>query len=281
MTVTADSRKEARGRIHAILGAFAPYNGTRVFLRRRRAPHALLRLRQRRLGRRAFLLGVDELAALAHLPGQDAIPGVVMAGAREIAPPPGLPATGKPLGRGSTGRQINLAVADARQHIHVLGPTGVGKSTLIARLVLADFDAGRGAVVIDPKGDLIEDILARIPAGREHDVDLLDPLDEAPPGLNVLDSPDRDLGATSSSASSAACSSATGAPAPTTSSAPPFSPSAPPRRQAPSPTCRGCSPTTTGNQASPNRSMIPCSARSGSGTANSQSPCARRPPGRC
>ena len=83
---------------------------------------------------------------------------------------------------------------DARRHIHVLGPTGVGKSTLIARLVLADFDAGRGAVVIDPKGDLVEDLLARIPAGRENEVDLLDPLDEAPPGLNVLDSPDRDLG---------------------------------------------------------------------------------------
>ena len=78
--------------------------------------------------------------------------------------------------------------------MHVLGPTGVGKSTLIARLALADFDAGRGAVVIDPKGDLIEDLLARIPAGREGDVDLLDPLDESPPGLNVLDSPDRDLG---------------------------------------------------------------------------------------
>jgi hypothetical protein len=194
VTVTADSRMEARGRIHAVLGAFAPYNGTRVFLRRWHAPRALLRLRQRRLGRRAFLLGVGELAALAHLPGQDAIPGVVMAGAREVAPPPGLPTTGKPIGVAAHGRQVNLAVADARQHLHVLGPTGVGKSTLIGRLVLADFDAGRGAVVIDPKGDLIEDLLARIPPGRENEVDLLDPMDPAPPGLNVLDSPDRDLG---------------------------------------------------------------------------------------
>jgi hypothetical protein len=62
-------------------------------------------------------------------------------------------------------------------------------------MALADFDAGRGAVVIDPKGDLVEDLLERIPAGREGEVDLLDPLDEAPPGLNVLDSPDRDLAA--------------------------------------------------------------------------------------
>jgi hypothetical protein len=194
VTVTAGSPPEARGRIHAVLGAFAPYNGTRVFLRRRRVFRAARKLAERRPGRRAFLLGVPELAALAHLPGQDAIPGVVMAGAREVAPPPGLPTRGKPLGRGTNGRQVNLAVEDARRHIHVLGPTGVGKSTLLARLVLADFDAGRGAVVIDPKGDLVEDLLARIPAGRENDVDLLDPLEDAPPGLNVLDSPDRDLG---------------------------------------------------------------------------------------
>jgi hypothetical protein len=194
VTVTARSRPEARGRIHAVLGAFAPYNGTRVFLCRRRAFRAQRKLRERRLGHRAFLLGMPELAALAHLPAQQAIPGVVMAGAREVAPPPGLPRRGKPLGRSTHGRQVNLAVEDARQHLHVLGPTGVGKSTLIARLVLSDFDAGRGAIVIDPKGDLVEDVLARIPSGREGEVDLLDPMDVAPPGLNVLDSPDRDLG---------------------------------------------------------------------------------------
>lgn len=194
VSVTAASRGEARGRIDAVLGAFAPYNGTRVFLRRRHVFAGGRKLDQRRPSWRAFLLGVPELAALAHLPAQQAIPGVVMAGAREVAPPPGLPKEGKPLGRGSNGKQVNLAVADARHHLHLLGPTGVGKSTLIARLVLADFDAGLGAVVIDPKGDLVEDLLARIPSGREGEVDLLDPLDMAPPGLNVLDSPDRDLG---------------------------------------------------------------------------------------
>jgi hypothetical protein len=194
VTVTAASRKQAQGRIHAVLGSFAPYNGTRVFLRRRHAFCAARKLDQRRPSWRAFLLGVPELAALAHLPTQQAIPGVLMAGAREVAPPPGLCKEGKPLGRSTNGKQVNLAVADARHHLHLLGPTGVGKSTLIARLVLADFDAGLGAVVIDPKGDLVEELLARIPRGREGEVDLLDPMDAAPPGLNVLDSPDRDLG---------------------------------------------------------------------------------------
>jgi hypothetical protein len=193
VTVTASSGREARGRIHAVLGSFAPYNGTRVWLRRRNAPHAQARLAQRRLGRRGFLLGVAELAALAHLPTAEAIPGVIMAGARDVPPPPGLAGGGKPLGH-SGGRGVHLDVADARQHLHILGPTGVGKSTLIANLVLSDLQAGRGAVVIDPKGDLVEDLLARIPAGRENRVDLLDPLDPSPPALNVLDSPDRDLG---------------------------------------------------------------------------------------
>jgi TraM recognition site of TraD and TraG/Helicase HerA, central domain len=194
VSVGAPNRRNARGRLDAVLGAFAPYDGAQVFLRRRHVTSSRRKLRERWLARSAFLLSVDELAALAHLPAQTAIPGLLISGAREIAPPPGLPPQGKPLGHSTNDRQVNLAVEDARQHLHVLGPTGVGKSTLIGRLALSDLEAGRGAVVIDPKGDLIEDLLARIPDGRENDVDLLDPLDEAPPGLNVLDSPDRDLG---------------------------------------------------------------------------------------
>jgi hypothetical protein len=192
IAVTASSRSEARGRLDAVLGGFAPYEG-RVGLRRRRVRKLEARISERQLGRRAFLASTNEVAALAHLPSELAIPGLVRASARKVAMPPGPSAGGKPLGV-SAGRKVHLAVADARQHLHILGPTGVGKSTLIARLVLADFHERRGAVVIDPKGDLVEDVLARIPEGREGDVDLLDPLDPAPLTMNMLDNPDRDLG---------------------------------------------------------------------------------------
>jgi DNA polymerase III delta prime subunit len=114
----------------------------------------------------------------------------VRAGARSVPPPAGLPEQGKPLGLDTRGEPVALAIADARYHLHLLGPTGVGKSTLLARLALADLAAGRGAVVVDPKGDLVEDLLARIPEGFEERVDLLDP---APPGLNVLEGEDADL----------------------------------------------------------------------------------------
>jgi hypothetical protein len=192
LSVSAADARAARGRMHALAGAFAAYEG-RVGLRRQRAFGAERKLRLRTLGRRGYLLSIPELATLAHLPAEQALPGLLRAGARSVTPPPGLPEAGKPLGLGSGGRPVALAVADARYHLHLLGPTGVGKSTLIARLVLDDLAAGRGAVVIDPKGDLVEEILARVPAGADERVDLLDPLDPQPPGLNVLEGADHDL----------------------------------------------------------------------------------------
>jgi len=192
LSVSGLDPRVARGRMHALAGAFAAYEG-RVGLRRRRVRGAARKLRLRTLGRGGYLLSIPELAALAHLPAERALPGLLRAGARSVSPPPGLPADGKPLGVTVRAAPVVLAVADARYHLHLLGPTGVGKSTLIARLVLADLDAGRGAVVIDPKGDLVEEILARIPGGREQQVDVFDPLDPEPPGLNVLEGADHDL----------------------------------------------------------------------------------------
>jgi hypothetical protein len=60
---------------------------------------------------------------------------------------------------------IGIAPADARHHVHILGPTGTGKSTLLVNLVCGEARAGpRGVAVFDPKGDLIRDLLDRLPA---------------------------------------------------------------------------------------------------------------------
>ncbi|MGH2941798.1 MAG: hypothetical protein ACRDLN_03345, partial [Solirubrobacteraceae bacterium] len=85
ITVTAPKREAARGRIHALAGTFAAYEG-RIGLRRRRARHVTTAAHERRLGRRGYLLSVLELAALAHLPSGPAVPGVARAGARRVAP---------------------------------------------------------------------------------------------------------------------------------------------------------------------------------------------------
>jgi hypothetical protein len=196
ITVTAADRGVARGRIHALAGAFAAYEG-RVGLRRRRARRGTAAADERWLGRRAYLLSVPELAALAHLPGGPAVPGVARARARRIVPSPRVRKWGKPLGVTDTGprRPVAVSVADARQHLHVLGSTGAGKSTLIARLVLDDAHAGRGAVVIDPKGDLVDAVLERLTDPPQPLV-VIDPdRQERPIGLNVLHAANQGLAA--------------------------------------------------------------------------------------
>ena len=83
---------------------------------------------------------------------------------------------------------IRMLEEDRRQHLYVAGQTGTGKTTLLKSMILADMKAGHGLAVVDPHGDLAEDLLALIPPGREADVILLDPTDtEFPIGLNLLE----------------------------------------------------------------------------------------------
>ena len=197
-----------RGRAHAVASAFALFSG-RNRLDRHRLRHPAQVLAARRLGR-GNLVSVTELAALAHLPTDPAVPGLARAGANAVAPPPAVSrpaavaATGparpidvpKLLGDAQAGgrRPVSLAVPDARYHLHVMGATGSGKSTLLTNLVLGDVEAGRGVVVIDPKGDLITDLCDRLPEAAASRTVLIDPEDpDAAPVLNVLSGPDPDL----------------------------------------------------------------------------------------
>jgi hypothetical protein len=193
VAVSSTDRPRARGKIHALAGAFAVFQGRNGFRRRR-----LVRGRSHldaRTFRGGYLLSVPELARIAALPGE-AVPGFDSARARTLAAPRALPKDGFVLGvsdHSSTRRPVAISVEDARHHMHVMGETGTGKSTLIARMVLEDAKAKRAAVVIDPKGDLVNAIIARLPAGAEQRTCLLDPDDSRyAVGLNVLtgDNPD-------------------------------------------------------------------------------------------
>lgn len=85
-------------------------------------------------------------------------------------------------------RPVRLQVTDARHHLHVCGATGKGKSTALLHLALADIRAGRGVAVIEPRGDLIRDLLDRMPAEAGDRLVLIDPDEtQAPVSLNVLD----------------------------------------------------------------------------------------------
>jgi Type IV secretion-system coupling protein DNA-binding domain len=140
-----------------------------------------------------LLIGSHEAAGLLPIPvGAVALPGLALGAARQVPPAPGMPTTGVHLGQSNypgMHTPLRLTARDRLQHLHVIGPTGTGKSTLLTQMVLQDIEAGHGVVVVDPKGDFFVDILGRIPDGRADDVIVLDPAATARPvGFNILQS---------------------------------------------------------------------------------------------
>ena len=83
-------------------------------------------------------------------------------------------------------KKLSISPRDSLEHCHIIGPTGSGKSTAMLHLILSDINAGRSVLVLDPKADLVTDILARIPENRVDDVVVLDPSDPCPVGFNPL-----------------------------------------------------------------------------------------------
>lgn len=84
--------------------------------------------------------------------------------------------------------EVRFGTHDRSQHCYVVGTTGTGKSTLLQSMVLQDIEQGRGVALLDPHGDLYQQVLAAIPSHRRDDVVLVDFTDfEACPGLNFLE----------------------------------------------------------------------------------------------
>jgi len=83
---------------------------------------------------------------------------------------------------------VRLPLNDRLLHMYVVGQTGTGKSTLLKTMLISDMEAGRGCALIDPHGDLYEEMLGLIPPERVKDVILLDPSDmKFPFGMNLLE----------------------------------------------------------------------------------------------
>ncbi|MCX6755103.1 MAG: type IV secretion system DNA-binding domain-containing protein [Candidatus Nomurabacteria bacterium] len=77
---------------------------------------------------------------------------------------------------------------DRRQHVYVLGKSGTGKSALLTNMVMQNIINGDGVCVVDPHGELVEDIVAAIPPHRMKDVVYFNPADtDYHIGLNVLE----------------------------------------------------------------------------------------------
>lgn len=141
--------------------------------------------------RSGMLLSADELVPFVHLPGTGVqVPALWRASEKTKAAPDEATGTGCYLGRNEHHGQatdVRLSVDAKTKHVHVVGSSGTGKSTLLVRMILEDIENGHGVGVLDPHGDLIEEVAARIPSDRLSDVVFFDPSeDETAIGWNIL-----------------------------------------------------------------------------------------------
>lgn len=85
-------------------------------------------------------------------------------------------------------QRFGIRKEDKFRHIYIVGKTGMGKSTLISNMVRSDMLSNQGVAVVDPHGDLIEDVMAHIPSRRTNDVVVFDVSDTSfPVGFNILE----------------------------------------------------------------------------------------------
>jgi hypothetical protein len=200
--VTAFGPARAASLFGQVWGTLRNLNTPGAALVRRRWPSSLVaaQLADRHLPLLRFplILNAKELAGLLAFPLGAHLPGLPQVTARQLPPAIHMPHAGTVLATstypGMTNRPLALTTGDRLRHAWVLGPTGTGKSTLLANLIAQDMRAGRAVLVLDPKGDLITDVLDRVPESRADDVVLIDPSrTDYPVGLNVLDvGPDED-----------------------------------------------------------------------------------------
>ena len=134
----------------------------------------------------------EEIASFFHLfSGSVEISNLHFAAMKRVAAPVGLATSGLLLGDNvfhGEQKEIYLSDEDRMRHLYVIGQTGTGKTALLKSLLYQDIRDGKGACVLDPHGDLVDDMLSVVPEHRLDDVIVFDPSNlQSPLALNMLE----------------------------------------------------------------------------------------------
>ncbi len=144
------------------------------------------------IGNQAMILNTEELTSIFHFPTPYLETKKIKSLKSRSAPlPSNMPADGLVIGtnayRGEE-REVRMSAEDRRRHVYIIGQTGTGKSVSMKNMIMQDIERGAGVCLIDPHGEAVEDVLAKIPKHRADDVILFNPADlERPFGLNMLE----------------------------------------------------------------------------------------------
>jgi hypothetical protein len=155
--------------------------------------HFLMRDMKHPLRFHKMILCAEELASLFHLPNirYNRAPTINWQNYKISPPPANIPKEGILLGHNiyrGVKTEIHMKNDDRFRHFYVIGQTGTGKSSVLQVMIRQDLKNGKGIAIVDPHGQLIDDILPFIPRERADDVIYFNPADlERPLGLNLLE----------------------------------------------------------------------------------------------
>lgn len=195
----------AKQRMQALVGTFKQFNSTNLngfkigaaSFRR----DEIDKYRARFFIDRGYILNIEELASVFHLPHTNVeTPNIVWASSKTAEPPAKLPvitgdaahdeqisAFGLTNFRGMN-HQFGLYRYDRSRHVYIIGQTGAGKSGLLELFALSDVFHKQGYAIIDPHGDFAVNNMHFIPADRIDDVVYFNPADTAYPlGFNPME----------------------------------------------------------------------------------------------
>ncbi|PID31615.1 hypothetical protein CR983_00220 [Candidatus Saccharibacteria bacterium] len=211
IAVLGDNQTEARLRMQAIVGTFKQFNSTNLngfkIANDSFRKEDLAKYKARLFADRGFVLNIEEVASVFHLPHTNVeTPNIVWASNKTAEPPATLPiitgnsaidenisAFGLTNFRG-VNHQFGMLRSDRSRHVYIIGQTGAGKSGTLELFALSDIFHNQGYAIIDPHGDFAINNLKFIPASRLKDVVYFNPADTAHPlGFNPLEVSDPNM----------------------------------------------------------------------------------------
>jgi hypothetical protein len=198
LTLSNTPQADPSVRLSSVIGALSNFNDldlNQLTFNTKRAPLIIRAIQQRYLSG-GYLLATKELATFFHLPAETEVPNILHVLSKKEAPPKNLPTQrddkeiaffGSTNFRGQR-TPFGIRYSDRRRHLYTVGKSGSGKSKLLELLIANDIMSGRGVGVLDPHGDLVDNILKVIPKERIKDVVIFDPADlQFPASFNPLE----------------------------------------------------------------------------------------------
>lgn len=200
-----ESQTNAKLRMQAIVGTFKQFNSTNLngfkISNASFQKDDIARYRARLFTDKGYILNIEELASVFHLPHTNVeTPNIVWASNKTAEPPAKLPvitgnnaidenisAFGLTNFRGIN-HQFGMLRYDRSRHVYIIGQTGAGKTGTLELFALSDMYHGHGYAIIDPHGDFAVNNMRFIPGSRLQDVVYFNPADTAfPLGFNPLE----------------------------------------------------------------------------------------------